>query len=151
MDTIINNININNINNYNILKNILVDAYKQCSEGKGYIRHGKNKSFTDQPMFTIAREHGIGFLTGQAAKKLGEMHNLDTYQAKRNELLGAIVYTAAAIHLLDEMNSKVVEEEETNAQTEKEYYEKCSNVEEISEKNFSKDNSNHRPINYHPV
>ena len=84
---------------YEPLVETLNDAFKQAAFGKGSDRHAGGKPFLDQPIFTIAEEHGFGFLTGQAAKKLGESHTLlDLFNAEKavQEIFGAIVYSAAA-------------------------------------------------------
>lgn len=84
---------------YEPLIGILEDAFKQAAFGKGNDRHAGGKPFLDQPIFTIAEEHGFGFLTGQAAKKLGESHtilNLFNTEKAVQEIFGAIVYSAAA-------------------------------------------------------
>ena len=94
---------------YEPLMEVLYDALRQASNGKGDERHAGGKVFIDQPIFTIAREHGLAFLTGQAAKKLGESHTLLSIFGENRaiaELYGAIVYTAAAIILLKEQESK---------------------------------------------
>ena len=95
---------------FSMLWDVLEEAFRQAYEGKGRQRHGGNGlDFTDQPIFTIARDHGIGFLTGQAAKKLAESHVLRELGSERaeNELLGAIVYTAAAIMALRNLQDDV--------------------------------------------
>lgn len=85
---------------YRPLFETLMEAFRQASEGKGKERHGNGRPFLEQPIFTIAESHGAGFLTGQAVKKLcetpGLYENKGTEAAVR-ELLGAIVYTAAAV------------------------------------------------------
>ena len=99
------------IEGYEGLLYTLIDAYEQAAKGKGKARHAKNgAAFKDQPIFTIAREHGLAFLTGQAAKKLSEIYSFlddeadDTrYERAYNELAGAIVYTAAAMMQLADM------------------------------------------------
>ena len=99
------------IEGYEGLLYTLIDAYEQAAKGKGKARHAKNgATFKDQPIFTIAREHGLAFLTGQAAKKLSEIYSFlddeadDTrYERAYNELAGAIVYTAAAMMQLADM------------------------------------------------
>ena len=101
---------------YEPLYQTLHEAAFQASRGKGEERLAGGKAFVDQPIFTIAREHGLAFLTGQAAKKLGEAHTLlSIFGEKRaiTELYGAIVYTAAAIILLKEQEASknsVIEE-----------------------------------------
>lgn len=93
------------------LFDILMRAFSQATSGKGKERHGKADDFRDQPIMTIIREHGVGFATGQAAKKLGESHVLRELrgpQAAVDEILGAIVYSSAAcIALLDEFREGV--------------------------------------------
>ena len=99
------------VEGYEGLLYTLIDAYEQAARGKGKARHAKNgATFKDQPIFTIAREHGLAFLTGQAAKKLSEIYSFlddeadDTlYERAYNELAGAIVYTAAAMMQLADM------------------------------------------------
>lgn len=85
---------------YEDLYGVLLETLEQTAQGKGKERHGNGKPFSEQPIMTIAAEHGVGFLTGQAAKKLGESHtllNIKGRDAAVAELLGAIAYTAAAI------------------------------------------------------
>ena len=90
---------------YASLAEVLNRAYKQASEGKGVERHAKEgEAFEDQLLFRIAEKHGVGFLTGQAVKKLDESARLfDDFgtDAAVRELLGAIVYTAAAVIALE--------------------------------------------------
>lgn len=85
-----------------MLRDVLDGALEQCTGGKGEARHGHGAKLLDQPWRTLADQHGPGFLTGQAAKKLGEaatMHTRGTFTAEQydHELLGAIVYTAFAL------------------------------------------------------
>lgn len=91
---------------YASLAEVLNRAYKQASEGKGVERHAKEgEAFEDQLLFRIAEKHGVGFLTGQAVKKLDESARLfDDFgtEAAVRELLGAIVYTAAAVIALED-------------------------------------------------
>ena len=86
---------------YARLGEILLAAFKQASEGKGHDRHARdNAPFDDQPMQRIARDHGIGFITGQARKKMEEaigMYRRDDPEAAEREFLGAINYLAGAI------------------------------------------------------
>lgn len=89
----------------------LLEAYEQAAKGKGKERHAKNgEAFDDQPILTIAREHGLAFLTGQAAKKLAEIYSFlnsasdfSRFERARKELAGAIVYTAAAMMYIEDM------------------------------------------------
>lgn len=99
------------VEGYEGLLYTLIDAYEQAAKGKGKARHAKNgAAFEDQPIFTIAREHGLAFLTGQAAKKLSEVYAFlddesddERYERARKELAGAIVYTAAAMMRVSDM------------------------------------------------
>lgn len=80
---------------YEELQTVLDDAFNQASAGKGKERHANDKAFTDQPLFHLMDDHGVGFATGQASKKAGESLGMDDDKAY-HELLGAIVYLAAA-------------------------------------------------------
>lgn len=89
--------------NYHSLKGVLDAAYYQAAYGKGKERHADGQPFGDQPIMQIAQAHGVGFLTGQAEKKMREALGMlarGEAEAAQRELLGAIVYTAAAhIHI----------------------------------------------------
>ena len=90
---------------YGALRGILDEAYNQSAKGKGLERHGNGKAWTEQPILAITRDTGIGFPTGQAIKKVTEavgMLSRGKGDAAARELLGAIVYTAAAIHFIRE-------------------------------------------------
>lgn len=89
-----------NVPGYHELARILEDAYNQAALGKGKERHANDLPFHEQPMQTLIAAHGIGFATGQAAKKLEECHGLDV-DAAIKELHGAIVYTAGAVYALE--------------------------------------------------
>lgn len=83
---------------YASLRAILDEAFDQAATGKGAERHGRGNPFDEQHMQTISRmlqsERGMAF---QAIKKLTEGLDLQTHQARRRELLGAIVYIAGII------------------------------------------------------
>ena len=74
------------------------DVIEQVTRGKGEQRHGKGAEFWQQPWTRYAENHGIGFLTGQAAKKLDEaqgfMHDQPRWE---REMLGVIAYAGMAI------------------------------------------------------
>ena len=74
-------------------------AVLQATDGKGERHGGDATPFFDQPWAHIAGAHGVGFLTGQAAKKLGEAaSNYEPgSEAYIRELQGAIVYIGMAI------------------------------------------------------
>lgn len=75
----------------------LADAIQQAMYGKGERHGGASVPFLEQPIFHYAKMHGRGFLTGQAAKKLEEAAHQREGQKFVDEVLGAIVYAAAAI------------------------------------------------------
>ena len=85
---------------YESLRRTLDDAYEQAAHGKGAERHGNGLPFDRQPMQHLISDHGLGFATGQAAKKASEALGMD-HGAARRELLGAIVYLAGAIVWMD--------------------------------------------------
>lgn len=79
----------------------LMEALEQAMYGKGQRHGGVSTPFKQQQWWLQANLHGVGFLTGQASKKLGEavsthLANEDT-EAFMRELGGAIVYTAMAM------------------------------------------------------
>ena len=80
---------------YDALEAALNAALHQATDGKGAARHSTGQDFRDQPIMTITRTHGVGFPMGQAAKKIQEAARMNA-PAARQELLGAIVYLAAA-------------------------------------------------------
>ena len=89
---------------YTKLKEVLDTAFNQASQGKGLERHAQGaEPFENQVICEMDRRldgNGSGPLF-QAVKKIYESRRLDKEKAK-HELYGAIVYTAAAIILLDE-------------------------------------------------
>lgn len=91
---------------YYSLAAVLERAFKQASEGKGKERHANSLPFDQQPMQTIAGAHGVGFLTGQAAKKSQEALGLP-HERKIAELLGAINYLAGAVLFLESQRPAV--------------------------------------------
>jgi len=88
---------------YMKLKEVLNGAYEQATVGKGHVRHDDGKPIENQHTLDIGRRHRGhgGFLTGQAEKKIEEARNLEPEQAIK-ELLGAIVYCAFEIIILNE-------------------------------------------------
>lgn len=84
---------------YRHLRRVLDLAYDQSANGKGQERHANNLAFEDQEILAISRSVGVGFPLGQARKKAGEslgMFNRGQIPAAKTEVLGAIVYLAAA-------------------------------------------------------
>lgn len=111
---------IPSVKGYEDLLEALAGAYCQATGGKGAERHANNRPFCDQPIFHIARDHGLAFLTGQAAKKLGEAHTLIElrgYDAAIREIYGAIVYAAAATIYLKERTPNPTEDPHPHSAT----------------------------------
>lgn len=82
------------------LSSVFKSAIEQTTDGKGMQRHGRDIPFLDQPWYEIANTHGIGFLSGQAEKKLREaMSNMGKSDNDwwEKEMLGAINYIAMAV------------------------------------------------------
>lgn len=80
---------------YKPLRDELLAALHQAACGKGAARHANDLPFIEQRLFTGIQDHGVGFATGQAAKKLAESLGMSRDHAV-HELRGAIVYAAAA-------------------------------------------------------
>jgi hypothetical protein len=101
----------NKMHPYVHLRAILDEAYEQAAKGKGKERHAGGKTFLRQPIMEIGRMTGMAYQTGQAMKKLQEAHTLlrlpeKGSEAAVRELLGAIVYCAAAVLLIRENEEK---------------------------------------------
>lgn len=88
---------------YEKLSDVLMAAFKQAAEGKGKDRHVKadGQRFEHQPICSLQRLYGRGYAFGQVGKKMEESERLP-YEQARAELLGGIVYLAAAVVTLDE-------------------------------------------------
>lgn len=91
---------------YQKLKVVLDAAYAQSAEGKGAKIHANGKDFERQPILEISRMVGPGFTLGQAMKKAQESAGRiarGEYDEAAQELLGVIVYAAAAVVLVGEL------------------------------------------------
>jgi hypothetical protein len=92
---------------YDGLRAILLDAYNQSAKGKGKERHAtEGTPWHEQPM--VADLHALGSMHAsifQARKKSLEACRLDYHRA-RCDLLGAIVYLAAAVRWLDDQEAR---------------------------------------------
>lgn len=91
---------------YAALAAALHAAFAQASAGKGRERHANGKPFDTQPIMEIGRMVGPGYQIGQAMKKGQEamgMLSRNEHARARAELLGAIVYMAAAWNLMNEL------------------------------------------------
>lgn len=79
---------------------VLQDVVLQVTRGKGERHGGTSIPFWDQTWAIVAHDHGVGFLTGQAQKKLMEAAQSRIQkdaEAYERELLGAIAYLGMAI------------------------------------------------------
>jgi len=128
MDTEITDVlNTEDVAGYEDLKRVLLLAYDQSARGKGKDRHARKRPFNLQPI-TIIPEllgsyEGLGGLVYQVIKKSQEsvgMASRDRTEAAKAELLGAIVYAAAAyLHIErfeespDEESAEVVKKTKT--------------------------------------
>lgn len=95
---------------YELLANILTDAFEQASTGKGKERHGRGLPWHEQAIFTLGRQYGPGGTGFQAAKKIGEamgMIERGDYEAAEREILGTIVYAAATVALVREKATQI--------------------------------------------
>lgn len=82
---------------YEKLRDVLLRAFNDAARGKGEVRHAdEGVAFEEQNMQQLIKLYGLGFATGQAAKKSREALRLSNDAAVR-ELLGAINYLAGAI------------------------------------------------------
>jgi hypothetical protein len=87
---------------YEDLDRILALALEQAANGKGKERHGrKGETWDKQPIIRHQRAYGIGGVLFQAAKKMEEAMEMEDSRRARFELLGAIVYIAAAYLFLE--------------------------------------------------
>lgn len=90
---------------YASLSAVLNRALEQAADGKGKDRHatvrGVSRTFDEQPIMSIGRMAGPGYTIGQAMKKAHEAMELPPDRAV-TELLGAVVYLAAAVMLTEE-------------------------------------------------
>ena len=90
---------------YESLREVLDAAYAQSAYGKGRERHANDRPFDKQPVLEMARMVGVGGPVFQAMKKAQEavgMANRGEIDKAIHELLGTIVYAAAAVVLLKE-------------------------------------------------
>jgi hypothetical protein len=88
---------------YEDLARVLAAAYDQSARGKGAERHARGQAFENQPIRTIplmlGAHEGLGGLAYQVIKKTQEavgMSSRGMTEHAKKELLGAIVYAAAA-------------------------------------------------------
>ena len=89
------------LEDYEALSEVLNLAYERCAHGKGRVRHGDNKSFTQQEICTELRIFGLTPAIVQIRKKAKECLRLPP-EAGLNELLDVIVYACGAYIVLKE-------------------------------------------------
>lgn len=91
---------------YETLSRVLSLALDQSARGKGKERHATGSApFDRQPIMEIGRMVGPGGALFQAMKKAQEgmgMYNRREFDRANREFLGAIVYLAAAVALVEE-------------------------------------------------
>lgn len=90
------------VDGYEGLMTALVDALDQAQHGKGKDRHANAEPFHEQSIMRHARQFGLGYPLGQAAKKMEECRRLTLPRAKA-EILGAINYLASAYLRISEI------------------------------------------------
>jgi hypothetical protein len=84
---------------YEPLMRVLHLAFDQAAAGKGKERHACGEGFMSQGIMERTKHHGVGSATSQVEKKAREtirLIELGRPDAAKAELLGAIVYAAAA-------------------------------------------------------
>lgn len=82
------------------LERVFANVIEQVTVGKGERHGGRTIPFMDQLWVRTATDHGLGFLTGQAQKKMVEALQKPDQAAVERELLGALAYLGmAVIHL----------------------------------------------------
>lgn len=80
------------------LYSVFLSAIDQAAFGKGTRHGGCSIPFLEQDWFKLAKTHGRGFLTGQAAKKLNEAVARDLHGEEfEREVYGALVYIGMAL------------------------------------------------------
>ena len=100
---------------YEQLANVLQDALDQAQAGKGSQRHANGKPFLEQPIITDGRACGLAGPAFQARKKILEALHCPYEERAVQDLLGAIVYTAAMVILKEEERQKREDVPEMNA------------------------------------
>lgn len=95
---------------YQILAHVLQMALDQAQTGKGRERHANDQAFSSQPILNIARMldgiDGHGFQVMKKTQEAVRMFHRGRESAAIQELLGAIVYSAAAVTLILERIGK---------------------------------------------
>jgi len=102
-----------------MFRDVLDEVMEQVTAGKGEERHGHGTKLLDQPWRRLGRTHGVGFLTGQAAKKLEEAVTMKgrgfTAMQVERELLGSIAYIAFSMMMQRELDGEQADREQAEA------------------------------------
>lgn len=98
------------VQGYDPLADVLHEAFLQASMGKGNERHASGREFLKQPIIlnsflqkTIA---GQQFQIDKKSLEALHMQMRGEYAAAKRELLGVIVYAAAAVITLDQLEDE---------------------------------------------
>ena len=96
---------------YEPLARILALAYDQSAKGKGKERHANARPFDKQPIMEIGRMlastcDGELYQVMKKVQEASGMISRGNTQAAKAELLGAIVYSAAAYLLIEESENQ---------------------------------------------
>lgn len=92
------------------LARVLTLALDQAQSGKGRERHSDDKPFNDQPIMNIARTlnsmDGHAYQIMKKAQEATRMAKRGQHGPASTELLGVIVYAAAAVLFIDEQRAR---------------------------------------------
>lgn len=91
--------------NYRKLEQALLSALERASRGKGKERHATEEPFEKQGLCRRLRRYGVNGALYQIDKKVDECATFDR-PAKIRELQDIIVYAAAAIIILEELEER---------------------------------------------
>lgn len=89
---------------YEPLAAVLQEALDQAQHGKGKKCHANGKPFLEQEIMTEGRSLGVGGHVFQVRKKVREAMNCTDSDRAVEDLLGAIIYTAAMVLLRREQS-----------------------------------------------
>ena len=100
------------------LETVFDQCVEQAVSGKGEERHGHGAPFMEQPWHQIADRQGLGFLVGQAEKKIGEASAFiqqnpgpDGIEFWQKEIRGAINYLGMAMLYVEEQVAELTADE----------------------------------------
>lgn len=93
------------LNTHASLERVFALAVEQSKSGKGADRHGNGEDLDNQPIFTLNRplgtNHGALFQVLKKTTESAKLASTGRVEMAKNELLGAMVYAAAAYLLLE--------------------------------------------------